>query len=134
MSGDNVAIISRAYEALNQGDIATALDALAPDAEWSEHSELPEADTYRGRERIRKFLESFLESWHEFRQETEELVDAGDRVAVVLRSVARGKGSGIQVKTRYAHLWTMREGRGVRVDAYADPEAALEALRQGAAS
>jgi ketosteroid isomerase-like protein len=132
MSSDNVVILRRAYEALNRGDVAAALEALAPDAEWCEHSELPEADTYRGRETIRKFLESFLESWHEFRQETEQLVDAGDRVAVLLRSVARGKGSGVEVQMRYAHLWTMRAGRGVRVDAYADPQEALEALRQGA--
>jgi ketosteroid isomerase-like protein len=43
---------------------------------------------------------------------------------------ARGKGSGIEVEARYAHLWTMQDGRGVRVDAYADPDAALEALQQ----
>jgi ketosteroid isomerase-like protein len=34
------------------------------------------------------------------------------------------------VEGSYAHLWTMREGKGVRVDAYADRSRALEALHQ----
>ena len=130
MAAGNVEILRAAYDALNDGDVESALGVLEPDAEWQEHSELPEAGTYRSRDAIRAFLLGYLESWDEFRQETEELIDSGDRVAVVLRMAARGKGSGIEVEARYAHLWTMQGGRGVRVDAYADPEAALEALQQ----
>jgi uncharacterized protein len=94
-----------------------------------EHSSLPEAGTYSGRDSIEAFLAAFLESWDEFRQDTEELIEAGDRVAVVLRSFARGKGSGVEVVGRYAHVWTMRDGKGVRVDTYEDVERALEELR-----
>jgi ketosteroid isomerase-like protein len=43
--------------------------------------------------------------------------------------VGQGKGSGIRVEARYAHLWTMRQGRGVRIDTYTDRNEALEALR-----
>ena len=131
MARDNVEILRKAYDALNDGDVESALGVLEPDAEWEEHSELPEAGTYHSRDAIRSFLLGYLDSWDEFRQETEELIDSGDRVAVVLRMAARGKGSGIEVEARYAHLWTMQDGRGVRVDAYADPDAALEALQQG---
>jgi ketosteroid isomerase-like protein len=130
MAAGNVEILREAYDALNDGDVEGALGVLEPDAEWQEHSELPEAGTYRSRDAIRTFLLGYLDSWGEFRQETEELIDSGDRVAVVLRMAARGKGSGIEVEARYAHLWTMQDGRGVRVDAYADPDAALEALQQ----
>ena len=38
---------------------------------------------------------------------------AGDRVAVVIHLSAVGRSSGIAVDTRYAHVWTMRDGRGV---------------------
>jgi ketosteroid isomerase-like protein len=130
MARENVEILRDAYEALNDGDIERALAVLEPDAEWQEHSDLPEADVYRGRDTIRTFLLGYLDSWEEFRQETEELIDSGERVAVLLRMAAKGKGSGIEVESRYAHLWTMRGGKGVRVDAYADPSAALDALRQ----
>jgi uncharacterized protein len=129
---EDVQALKNAYQALNHGEIARALDVLDHDAEWSEHSDLPEAATYRGRDSIRSFLEGYLESWEDFRQETEELIDGGDRVAVLLHLVARGKGSGIEVEARYAHVWTMRDGKGVRVDAYADRALALASLRADA--
>jgi ketosteroid isomerase-like protein len=125
---ENVEILRSAYEALNHGDVESALSVLHDDAEWREHSDLPEADAYRGREAIHAFLLGYLDSWDEFHQETEDLIAAGDRVAVLLRMEAKGKGSGIEVEGRYAHLWTMRDGKGVRVDAYADCDRALEAL------
>jgi ketosteroid isomerase-like protein len=126
---DDVEILREAYDALNHGDIPGTVEILDPDAEWHEHSDLPEADNYRGRETIRAFLENFLESWDVFRQEVEELIPSDGRVLILLHMVGQGKGSGIRVEARYAHVWTMRNGRGVRVDAYHDRESAMEALR-----
>jgi len=125
-------ILRAAYESLNDGDVEGALAVLDVDAEWCEHSDLPEAGLYRGRDSIRVFLLSFLESWDEFHQETEDLLDGDGCVLILLRSRVRGKGSGINVEARYAHLWTMRDGRGVRVDAYSDRDEALRALEAGA--
>jgi ketosteroid isomerase-like protein len=129
---EDVERLRSAYAALNDGDIPATLSILDSEAEWAEHSSLPEAGTYYGREAIESFLVSFLDSWEEFRQETEDLVDNGDRVAVILHSFARGRGSGIEVEGRYVHVWTMRDGRGVRVDTYDDVERGLEALRERA--
>jgi uncharacterized protein len=102
---------------------------LDDDAEWHEHSDLPEADSYRGRETIRSFLESFLESWDEFRQDVVDLVPDDGKIMVLLHMVGQGKGSGIPVEARYAHIWTMRGGRGVRIDTYNSHEEASEAFR-----
>jgi hypothetical protein len=126
---DNAEILRESYEALNRGDIPSTVAVLDEDAEWHEHSELPEADSYRGREPIRSFLEAFLESWDEFRQEIEDLLVEDGKVLVLLHMVGQGKGSGIRVEARYAHLWTMRDGRGVRIDTYTDRDEALKALR-----
>jgi ketosteroid isomerase-like protein len=131
---DDVEIIRIAYEALNNGDIEGAMAALDEDAEWTEHSDIPEAGVYRGREAIRAFLMQFLESWQQFHQETEELIAGESCVLIMLRSRQRGKGSGIDVEAKYAHLWTMKDGRGVRVDAYFDRNEALRALRSRAAA
>jgi uncharacterized protein len=127
---DDVETLRKAYEALNEGDIESALAVLDEDAEWCEHSDLPEAGLYRGRASIRAFLQSFLESWEDFHQETEDLIPAEGRVLLMLRSRVRGAGSGIHVEGEYAHLWTMRDGRGVRVDAYFDRKEALRALEK----
>ena len=40
---------------------------------------------------------------------------------------ARGR-DGIEITRPFAHVWTLEEGRVVRLDAYADQRAALEAV------
>jgi ketosteroid isomerase-like protein len=138
IANKDVKTVRESYEALNRGDVETALGVLDEHAEWCEHSDLPEAGLYRGRDAIRAFLASFLESWEDFRQETEDVIageggGSASQVLVLLRSYSRGRGSGIDVEARYAHLWTMEGGRGVRVDASSTPAEALRALNAGAA-
>jgi ketosteroid isomerase-like protein len=94
-----------------------------------EHSELPEAGSYEGVATIRSFLEHFMESWEEFDQRIEELIVRGPYALLFIHLHARGQGSGIEVDSRYAHLWQLREGKGARVDTYYDRDQALAALR-----
>jgi ketosteroid isomerase-like protein len=128
IASKDVKILRGAYEALNQGDIERALGVLDEHAEWCEHSDLPEAGLYQGKGAIRRFLESFLESWEDFVQETDDVIAGDGCVLILLRSRSRGKGSGISVEGQYAHLWTMKDGLGTRVDAYLDRDAALRAM------
>jgi ketosteroid isomerase-like protein len=126
---DAVQQIRDSYEALNRRDIDGTMAVLTEDAKWVEHSDLPEAGSYEGRETIRNFLEGFLDSWDEFEQHIEEVHAEDECVLLFIRLTASGKGSGINVESRYAHLWLMHQGRGVRVDAYYDRDSALAALR-----
>jgi ketosteroid isomerase-like protein len=129
MREEDLDAVRASYDALNRGDIDATLDALAPDVEWHESPALPDAGVYRGREVVRAFLEHFLDSWQKFHQEIEEIIVVGDRAALMIHLTARGRGSGADVDARYAHVWTIRDAKGVRVDAYDDPEAALRAIR-----
>ena len=52
----------------------------------------------------------------------------GPCVLLFIHLRARGTGSGIEVDSRYAHLWRLSEGKGARVDAYYDRDQALAAL------
>jgi uncharacterized protein len=125
---DGVDAVVASYEALNEGDIDGAMAALAEDAEWHESEALPDTGVYRGRDAIRAFLTEFLASWDRFHQTVEETKTAGDRVALLIRLEAKGRGSEAEVDARYAHVWTLRDGRGVRVDAYYDRDEALAAI------
>ena len=40
----------------------------------------------------------------------------------------RGRGSGVEVKTRSATVWTVREGRIILMAVYYDPQEALKAV------
>jgi ketosteroid isomerase-like protein len=129
MSGtDAKDAIAASYEALNESDIDTAMEALAEDAEWHESDVLPDTGVYRGREAIRAFLADFLASWERFHQTVQEIRQEGDRVLVMIHLDATGRGSAADVDARYAHLWTVSGGRGIRVDAFYDRDEALAAL------
>ena len=119
----DVARLKDAYAALGEGDESAALAMLAPDCEWRESAELPGAEVLHGRDAIADFLRHFLESWERFEQQVEDVVVEGNRIGLAIHLTAVGRASGVELDTRYAHLWTMHDGLGVRVDAYRDPEA-----------
>jgi ketosteroid isomerase-like protein len=129
MGTDAKEAIVDAYEALNERDIDAAMEALAEDAEWHESEVLPDTGVYRGREAIRSFLTDFLASWERFHQTVEEAREKGDRVLVMIHLEATGRGSAADVDARYAHLWTVSGGRGVRVDAFYDRDEAVAAFK-----
>ena len=120
--------IAASYEALNRHDIDGAMEALAEEAEWHESEVLPDTGVYEGREAIREFLTHFLDSWERFHQTVEEMRQEGDRVLVMIHLEATGRGSAADVDARYAHLWKVADGRGIRVNAFYDRDEALAAL------
>ena len=101
---------------------------LAEDCEWRESAELPDATALRGRDEVARFLRDFLEPWERFEQTIEDVVVEGDRIGLAIHLTAVGRASGVELDTRYAHVWTMRDGLGIRVDAYRDPEAVRSVL------
>ena len=116
------------YEALNEGDIDSALEALAENAEWHESEVLPDTGVYRGKDEIRAFLTQFLASWERFHQTVDDVRERDDRLLVLIHLEATGRGSEADVDARYAHLWTVSDGKGVRVDAFYNRDEAVAAL------
>ena len=59
----------------------------------------------------------------------EEFIDAGsDQVLVFSREGGRGRGSGAEVVTQpTAHLWTIRNGKAIRLRSYWERSEALKA-------
>jgi ketosteroid isomerase-like protein len=68
-----------------------------------------------------------LDAFDDYSVESEELLDAGDRVVAFLHHQGRGKGSGVPIELRDAQVWTIEEGRATRIDLYLDRVKALEA-------
>jgi len=99
---------------------------LDPGIEWVpvSHSLLA-VESYRGFDGVRRFWGEFLSSWDSYRVELLSIHDAGDQVAVVVHIV--GRTHELEVDETQSSLLTVREGRVVRVQAFADPEAAREA-------
>jgi ketosteroid isomerase-like protein len=76
------------------------------------------------------FAESWrdwLEPWESYYIEVEEFIDAGDEVVSLTRVRAKTTRDAVAVEHRPGAVWSLRDGRIVRVRFYLDREEALEA-------
>jgi ketosteroid isomerase-like protein len=61
--------------------------------------------------------------------EPEEFIDADDdHVILVLRLKATGRGSGVNVERQDAMVFTVRDGKAVRIDYYNSKQQGLKAV------
>ena len=125
MSQENVEIVRRAvaYELYGVGDRAEAEAIFDPDVVINPSEEGPS----HGLDAIRDNIEHWKDAWQELEVTTEEFIDAGDRVLVMVHHRGRGRGSGIEVDTRFYLVYSLRNGKVVRSDEYVDRADALKA-------
>lgn len=113
-------------EAYNRRDFETAIRWFDPQVEWV----LPDRQSFDsciGPDQIILFWEGLDDTFDELKLLPQEYVDAGDRVAVRLRHLARGKGSGLELENELYHqVTTFRDGVIVRFDYVATWAEALE--------
>ena len=85
--------------------------------------------SYAGHAGIGEYYDDIDAAWAEWRVDVERVEEAADgRVVIVMTMHARGKGSGIEVEDRTAHVWTCRDSKLSRNELYREPEEALRAL------
>jgi ketosteroid isomerase-like protein len=134
MSGENVSVVRRVYDSLDNPD--ESVRALwDPDVEFDVSRDvwgaLVGGGHYRGLEGVRTWMLDLYSAWDRMDLDCEELIDAGeDQVISVLRVHGWGRLSGIEVEYHPAGIWTLRNGRVVRVVWFASREDALEAVRR----
>ncbi len=125
MPSQNVEMIRGLYEAANRRDYEAYLAGLAPEIEFHLSGAFPDLDrVYRGHTGIQEFADQFIEPWDELSVEPDRMIEIDDRVLALVHFRARGR-DGIEVQLPLAHLWTMRNGLAVRMDAYSDQQKAL---------
>jgi ketosteroid isomerase-like protein len=129
MSKQNVEAARRGFEALDRGGVEAFLEFIDPEFVTTTPPELTvEPATYKGHDGLRRYFESFYEIMDEVRFEPEEFIDAGDRVVVPARLVARGRDTGIEAVQQLAFVWTLRNGKGLRLETYSTRAEALAAV------
>src|SRR6188472_1367576 len=118
MSQENVELARRAfaYEVYGRGDRAEAEAIFDP---YFVMNPVEEGPSY-GLDAIRDNFEHWKGAWGELEVTVEEVIDAGDRVLLTAHHRGRGRGSGIEVDTRLYAVYTLRDGKVIRVDEYTD--------------
>ena len=128
---EHVEFLRRGYAALQRGDLETfkALTRERLDPEFEFHH-VWDGRVFKGYEGTLEWLSDARETWDDYSQEIEEIVDLGEDVVVVLRISARGSGSGVPVAQEMAVVWTFEGDRVVRARSFTSGAAALESARR----
>lgn len=103
------------YEAFNRGDMEAVYASLDPEVVWEEWSAAPDAQTYHGHDGVREFFDKLWESFDRVRFDPTEFIEVGDHLVVPTVVQVRGRGSGTEARLNTVHVWTYRDGRGIRV-------------------
>jgi ketosteroid isomerase-like protein len=128
----NAQLVQRGYGAFNRGDLDAVLELCAPDVEFVLLPDSPMVQSFHGHDGFRKMIAENGEMFDLYRNEPEDIIEPGDdKIVVVIRSAARGRLSGIEVQGRLAHLWTLRDGKAIRFEAFGSREDALSAASSG---
>src|SRR3982074_1602973 len=131
MSQENVELVRTAMQSFNLEGVDAIADQIDPDFETTTPAALSvEPDTYRGPEGVRRWFDAWGGTMDEVRFDVDELVDAGARVIAVSRMVARSHTTGLELEQAVVLVWTLRDGRAVRLDPYATRAEAVQAVRR----
>jgi ketosteroid isomerase-like protein len=127
VSQENVNALRVVYAEWERGNLRAGRDLLDEQVESVWPTEFPGGGVYHGAAGHERAMREWLSPWENFMLEAEGFSDADDCVVVPFRVRARGRESGVDVDRRWAHIWTMRDGRAVRFEVSLDPEGALKA-------
>src|SRR6516162_8038131 len=119
-----IALIRKLYGA--RGNVNVFKSLLADDVEWDIEEGFPNGGVYRGIEGVSDFF-TFLADFDEFYAKGDEYFESGDHVIVLGRYFGATK-KGRKVQARFAHFWTLRDGKIGRLQQTGDTLLIAQAL------
>ena len=120
MSEQNVEIERRFLAA----EMDEALALADPGIVWNPIEESPE----HGHDAVRASAVRWKSEWDDYELIPEDFADMGDCVLATVRLRGRGRGSGVEVDARFFDLYTLRDGKIIRMDQFAEESEALAAV------
>ena len=97
--------------------LAAAGEVMVPEVEARVSPEVGDR-TLHGLEGFAVFVEGLEEDFSEFRYQAKEVDEISpDQVMVSGQIQARGRRSNMPLTAPFGHLWTLRDGRALRVEA-----------------
>ncbi len=116
-------IVREAWDAYSRGDYARIAGFHDPHIVVIS---LEDGALY-GNDAVLANYERWMEAWDEAETTLEEVTGRGDRVFVAVRFHGRGRASGVEVDERLYEVFTLRDGKVLRIDEYENRADALEA-------
>jgi ketosteroid isomerase-like protein len=130
VSEENVEIVRQAVQEFNDRgfDGLGDSDLITDDFEFHEPPEQPAPRVARGRDEARRLGSEFDAAWEEHRSEPQEIRAVGaDQVLLITVEHFKGR-DGIEVEAPFAGIFTVRDGKIFRWQAFWDKQKALAAV------
>lgn len=128
---ENMRVVEQVYTAFGRGDIPVILNMLAENIDWlyPGPADIPYAGRHRGREQVAQFFATIGQTAEVEQFEPQEFTAQGDKVVVLGHERARAKPTGRSWETNWADVFTLREGKIMRIRGYYDTAAKVAAFR-----
>ena len=125
VSQHDAELLRRFYDAINEEDVEAAIDLCDRQVEVYLPPEVVAAVPPRGHRDVGAYLREFMDSWHEYRPEPEDFVEAGDQVVALVHLRARGKGSRFVIEEEIADVFKVDDGKICQLRLYVHRDQAL---------
>ena len=129
VSDRDAKLLTRFYEALNDGDFEAAMDLCDQDVEVYQAPEIVASMPPRGRRDVTDYLREFFASWHMYRPNPQEFVESGDHVVALVHLHARGIGSRFDIEDDVADVFEVEGGKISKLRLYVHRDTALAEAR-----
>jgi ketosteroid isomerase-like protein len=123
--GEGSNFAARVYAAINARDREAITSLCAPDIVVG-----TTVEAYRGPEALLEWLDEGDDAFDDFSVELLEVEELGGHVVVSMLQRGRGRASGAEVDHRFVHVWTVRDGRGIRMQSFAHHDDAVRYAKQ----
>jgi ketosteroid isomerase-like protein len=101
---------------------------LHPDFEHVSVNRVEDRVVHHNAEAFRRGWSLWVAPWESYWQEIEEVLDRGERVLLLVTHHASTSGTEHEIVMKGASLWTVRDGKILRMESYTDPAEALKAV------
>jgi ketosteroid isomerase-like protein len=129
MSEENVEAVRRIYSDWQRGNFAEGPNLFDPEILFE--SVMPDSSeriVAHGPEEIEAFMREFLTQWRDYRMIGEDFRQLGDDTVLVEgRQAGIGRRSGVSVEIPIYSVWTLRDGKVIRLIVEFDQRKAHEA-------
>ena len=131
VSEQDATLLRSFYEALNGGDLAAAVELCDQEVEVYMPPDVVAAVAPRGRRDVGEYLRGWFDSWHMYRPQPEEFIEAGGHVVALVNLRARGKGSRFEIEEQIADVFELDRGKISKLRLYVQRDTALEEAESG---
>jgi ketosteroid isomerase-like protein len=135
MSDANVDALRRLYGEWAKGNLWALGDIADPGIEWEWSPSLASVSggprVYRGLDEIGAATLEWLSAWDRYWMTADDFIEVGEQIVVPMCLHARAASTERTLEQRAAAVWTIRDGRALRVKYYDDPAEALRDADDG---